>query len=271
MRVLSTVCIALVAFAIGLITYHPVANAMSLVVMAACKSANACTGATNSGHGPGLFGISVQGFGVQGETQSISGTGVYGYEPSSVGMGNGVMGQTANHGAGIYGEATGLYGTAIYGTAPNGADVIQGWGSNFDEFYVDANTNIHTNGLIYTGGSCSSGCIRRAQQSYGTSAASPTIEDTGEAQLSFGAVYVRLHPDFANVIDAHKAYVVFLQPEGDTRGLFVTQRSASGFLVRETMGGRSNIAFAYRVVANPYGVNAPRLPFVERRIPLAPH
>jgi hypothetical protein len=63
----------------------------------------------------------------------------------------------------------------------------------------------------------------------------------------------------------------------------VTQKSAAGFAVREH-GGQSNIAFDYRIVAEPYAsqgarlANAPRLmtraftrSFVRRKADLIPN
>jgi hypothetical protein len=42
---------------------------------------------------------------------------------------------------------------------------------------------------------------------------------------------------------------VFLTPNGDCKGLFVTQKTPTSFEVRELGGGTSNIAFDYRVMA----------------------
>jgi hypothetical protein len=52
---------------------------------------------------------------------------------------------------------------------------------------------------------------------------------------------------------------VFLQAEGECKGLSVRQKTATGFDVRELDGGKSDVAFAYRLVALRKGVNAPRL------------
>jgi hypothetical protein len=57
---------------------------------------------------------------------------------------------------------------------------------------------------------------------------------------------VKLDADFAKVIKRGD-YRVFLTPEGDCRGLYVRRKIAS-FEVRELMGGKSNIAFSYRIV-----------------------
>jgi len=71
---------------------------------------------------------------------------------------------------------------------------------------------------------------------------------------------VALDPKFASVIDNSVRYNVTLTPEGDCRGLFVAQRTSTGFTVRELQGGRPSIAFTYRIVAKPLGDNSPRLP-----------
>jgi hypothetical protein len=72
------------------------------------------------------------------------------------------------------------------------------------------------------------------------------FEDFGTAKLKGGRAVVKLDPDFAKVIT--RDYRVFLTPEGDCRGLYVHQKSAARFEVRELMGGESAIAFCYRIV-----------------------
>jgi len=42
--------------------------------------------------------------------------------------------------------------------------------------------------------------------------------------------------------------MVFIQLEGDCRGVYVTNKTASGFDVVELQGGTSNANFSYRVV-----------------------
>jgi hypothetical protein len=73
------------------------------------------------------------------------------------------------------------------------------------------------------------------------------FEDFGTAKLKRGRAAVRLDADFAKVIKRGD-YRVFPTPEGDCRGLFVHRKSAASFEVRELMGGRSSIAFSYRIV-----------------------
>ncbi len=44
-------------------------------------------------------------------------------------------------------------------------------------------------------------------------------------------------------------YLVYVTPEGDSKGLYVTAKGPAGFEVREQQGGTSGVAFNYRVVA----------------------
>ena len=85
-----------------------------------------------------------------------------------------------------------------------------------------------------------------------------TVEDVGEAQLASGQAYVRIDPRFADTTDRSAAYLVFLTPQGDTPGLYVTAKTPSGFVVREH-GGRSNVVFDYRIVAKPFAPQGARL------------
>lgn len=90
-----------------------------------------------------------------------------------------------------------------------------------------------------------------------------TVEDLGEARLSLGQAYVRLDPRFASTMNQAHPYLVFITPQGDTAGLYVSQKSSAGFIVREH-GGQSNIAFDYRIVAEPYAAQGPRFASAPR-------
>jgi hypothetical protein len=119
-------------------------------------------------------------------------------------------------------------------------------------------------GEVYTSGSCMNGCVNQHQVKQGVRfytprESLPTVEDFGESQLVAGRAYVRMDPAFADTIDQQAKFLVFITPEGDADALFVSQKSVSGFSVTESRGGRDSIAFQYRIVAKPYGENAPRL------------
>jgi hypothetical protein len=54
-------------------------------------------------------------------------------------------------------------------------------------------------------------------------------------------------------------YHVFVTPNGDCKGLYVAQKSAASFVVRELGGGTSSIAFDYRIMAKRKGFEQARL------------
>jgi hypothetical protein len=97
------------------------------------------------------------------------------------------------------------------------------------------------------------------------------FEDFGRAKLARGRVKVKLDRKFVAVADT-KDYQVFLTPEGDSHGLFLSAKNGAGFEVREQQIGRtigtSSIAFSYRLVARRKDVKASR--FKRIKLPQPP-
>lgn len=156
--------------------------------------------------------------------------------------------------------------TAIAATAVSGGTMYVATNSgDVETLLADDSGNLTITGDIFTAGFCSSGCAVSPKDpgarvvSYAPHEAAPTMEDTGEAQLIDGAATVRIDRTFASVIDQRANYVVLITPEGDSRGLYVTAKTPTSFVVRENEGGRSTLAFAYRIVAKPFGPTRPRL------------
>jgi hypothetical protein len=73
---------------------------------------------------------------------------------------------------------------------------------------------------------------------------------------------VPIDPDFAAVIETDD-YHVFLTPEGESSGLYVTARTSTTFEVREQADGRSTLSFSYRIAARPKDVEHERLAAIE--------
>ena len=95
------------------------------------------------------------------------------------------------------------------------------------------------------------------------------FEDFGTAKLKRGRAVVKLDADFAKVIKRGD-YRVFLTSEGDCRGLHIRRKSAASFEVRESLGGKSNIAFSYRVVGRRKDIRAQkRFAKIDTRLPAA--
>jgi hypothetical protein len=263
-----------------------------------CANSNrqqGCIAATNSTAGNAVLGRnSSTGTGVYGwSTSSAGGIGVQG---ESDGSGFGVLG-SSNTGEGLYGVSVGA--TAIYGITFGAASGVEGdfdgpnsapgaaisgisntngvpayygqvstsVGNYLAEYFggggyqiLDDSGNIFASGEIYTSGSCQSGCSRtRGVREYAARSTEATLDDEGEATLRYGTVHVALDPAFANAIDDQRPYIVTVTPEGDCNGLYVANRTATGFDVRELRGGRSTTGFAYRIVAKRFGAPRQRL------------
>jgi hypothetical protein len=90
-------------------------------------------------------------------------------------------------------------------------------------------------------------------ESYATANTAPRIQDSGTAQLVYGAATVRLNRAFAASIDTSTPYQVVLTPDADTRGLYVARKTATEFTVRELQGGRSSLSFDYQISARQAG------------------
>jgi hypothetical protein len=139
--------------------------------------------------------------------------------------------------------------------------LVAGTGSG-GSFYITTAGKEHLSGTLVTSKGTS---IRKTGQSgttrmqYGAQTTAPQIEDVGEAALTNGRAFVAVDAALADSIDMHRAYHVFLTPEGECNGLYVTQKSPGGFVVRELHGGRSNLSFEYRIVAKPVGETGERL------------
>jgi hypothetical protein len=214
-------------------------------------SANGVYG--RSTNGPGVYGTTnVAGLdAVEGVTTQKGSVGVYGY---SKGDGYGVTGETddtsGNYAAIVaQGDDTSNALFLAYNSATSGQCLINKQAA-----------------LSCTGGITGSALRVRRRNSggqrvltYASESASATIQDSGTARMFDGVANVSIDPAFASVTD-HRWYYVFLTPLGETRGLYVSVKAASGFQVRETERGRDTLAFDYRIVAHPIDATNDRLP-----------
>jgi hypothetical protein len=220
-----------------------------------CTSSSPCLDWTNGSNGPAI------------EGNSTNGAGVYGYSPTYYGVFGDSQG--ANAAVGGFNTSTTSGASGVYGQSANGYGVT-GYSANGYAFLAEG--DVYVEGLLYTGGSCQNGCSRtRHEATFSGQTSQPTLDDVGEGTLRNGAARIPLSPDFANAIDPSKPYVVLLTPEGDA-SLYVADRTAGGFDVRQIGGGHNSVPFAYRIVAKPFGAKAERLPFktVQPAAVLAP-
>ena len=163
----------LVAFSLGLASFHPIAAAMEKLSATTCSTVNACIVAHNTTDGPGIDAFSKNGIGLLGTTgvrsniAPLGAAGVAGIDRATsqdtvgvLGMSNGGNGTIgiSKRGLGVGGatisgefaiegidDATGDQSDAIYASAPNGALLIGGDGST-GSFYIDGAGNLSLTG-----------------------------------------------------------------------------------------------------------------------------
>lgn len=101
------------------------------------------------------------------------------------------------------------------------------------------------------------------------------FQDYGQGQLINGKAHIIIDPTFAmNILVNEKHPLrVFVQLEGNCKGVFVTNKTSNSFDVEELDGGTSNTAFVYTIVANRANETNPDgtiAKYAEERFPLAP-
>jgi hypothetical protein len=228
-------------------------NAGGIGVSGQSETGRGVLGASQAGDG--VAGISDNRNGVQGTSSSQAASGVYGENMS--GGGYGVAGRIVPNTGGlnsvaVYGENNG-FGAGVYGFSQNGYGGVF-VGPEFTGSNLTNSGGLRVVGeIVKTGGHFSEalphpdGSMRRM---YAPLSPESFYEDFGRGELVEGRARVPLDPDLAAVLGIeHGDYHVFLTPEGDSRGLFVSDRQPDGFDVREQDGGTSTLTFSYRIVA----------------------
>lgn len=143
-------------------------------------------------------------------------------------------------------------------TTNNNSIVLSTFGGNTgDQCWFDVSANLTCDGTISPSVPVAGGAKKVAM--YGVSAAENWFEDAGGGQLAKGAAVVHLDPTFAETVNTGVEYRVFLTPNGDCKGLYVSQKSATSFEVHELGGGTSNISFDYRIMAKRLGFETARM------------
>ena len=94
------------------------------------------------------------------------------------------------------------------------------------------------------------------------------FEDFGSAQLVGGVATVRFDARFIQTVNSGVEYHVFLTPNGDCKGLYVNQKTATDFEVRELGNGNSNVKFDYRITALRKNYEKVRFADHSREFPL---
>lgn len=219
------------------------------------------TGVSGVGNNIGAGNVFANGSGVAGTGTAL---GIYGIGTTAA-TGVGVVGAGSNNattyttgqGEGMAGTGS-LWGTTGFATAALANDR---WGGYFD--YLNS-----VNGYAYVGGRTGGldyGILSGGTKStmvpdangnnrvmFCTEAPEVLFQDFGNGQLVNGRVHITIDPLLARNIFVDEAHPlkVFIQLEGDCKGVYVTNKTADGFDVIELNGGNSNVSFTWQIVAN---------------------
>jgi hypothetical protein len=222
-----------------------------------CMTSKACLNETNHGMGSAILGVSL------GTTGGKFGSGALVARSQALG---GIYSYSKQFYAGEFeSDSQGEYTLIVAQDTPNSPTFLSE-GPAGESISFDSNGNGEFAGAVFATNfviiSTSRGSARSA---FGMESTRSAIEDTGTVRMTNGMATVRFDSAFAQTIDAGSGYQVFLTPDGQTRGwLFVAEKYEGGFVVREAMGGRSSVAFDYRIVAKPSaGASNARLPVMH--------
>jgi hypothetical protein len=127
---------------------------------------------------------------------------------------------------------------------------------------IDTSANLTCTGVV-------SGIVQQVDGKqtaiYAMQSAENWLEDAGSGELSNGSARIELDSAFAQTVNAGVEYHVFLTPNGDSKGLYVSRKTATSFEVHEQGGGISSIAFDYRIMAKRKGYENVRLEDLTER------
>jgi len=179
-------------------------------------------------------------------TEASDGTGVIGAgnDESPFTLSSGSGGAFTGEVCGIFAYATSIVGDRYGGYFYTGGNRYAFVGGR----YSGTNRKIVGNGTVSTIVKNSKG---EAVTLVCPEAPETVFQDFGIGQLVDGRAHVVIDPDLAiniNVSEDHPLKV-YITPEGDCKGLYVTNKSANGFDVIELQGGTSNIPFSWQIVA----------------------
>jgi hypothetical protein len=182
-------------------------------------------------------------YGVYGTADSDSSGSVYGGYFSATGSGSGTK-------VGVYAS----------GPLPND------WAGYFSGD-VRVTNDLYVTNNLYVSGPTKSAIVKvdngEYRALYCMESPESWFEDFGGGRLQSGATSIQIDPLFAQTVDTQIEYRVFLTPEGNCKGLYVTNKTSNSFEVRELQGGNSNITFSYRIVAKRKGNQDVRLAKVK--------
>lgn len=192
------------------------------------------------------------------ESRSPTGWAVAGYAPATSGV---------NYGGSFQSRSTSGRGVAAYATATSGVNYgVYAQTSSPSGYGVYSQGNMRVVGKLTVTGT-KSAVVKlkdgKGVSLYAVESSENWFEDFGSSKLRKGRALVAIESTFAETVNTGMEYHVFLTPNGESRGLYVTNKKGTSFEVREVNGGKSEISFSYRIVAKRKGYEDQRLAKVD--------
>jgi hypothetical protein len=217
----------------------------SVMITSAAADALTVTGASSDGvYSSGAYA------GLFGQGTGSTGTGVIGQGYS----GGHFVGSAGDGVSGGSSQGNGVYGGGVTGVYGSGTSIgVNGIGPSYG---VLAQGNLGATG---TKSAVVALADDRVVSLYAMESPENWFEDFGSGELKDGVGTIKLDATFAETISPEMGYHVFVTPNGDCEGLYVAQKTATGFEVRELHAGKSSVAFDYRIVAKRKGLESVRM------------
>ena len=174
----------------------------------------------------------------------------------------GVTGTADDSNAGLFFNSSPNGWTTLYAQSDesfnNGNHVLETFGSFFGgRCYIDVSGNLVCTGTKSAVVPVDGGTRKVAL--YAVESPENWFEDFGSGKLTNGAAVIDLEATFSQTVNTGMDYHVFLTPNDECKGLYVTRKTAGSFEVRELGGGKSEVDFDYRIVARRKGYESIRL------------
>jgi hypothetical protein len=202
-------------------------------------SAEAADGITYGGY---FINKSINGIGLYGCNSATSGASYGGYFNNASPRGTGVVGEASAYKGNTCGVLGKAYSKQGYGVYSQGDMKVVGK-------------------FTCTGTKSSVVALKNGEEVslYAIEASENWFEDCGSSTLIKGRAVVEIDPLYAKTVNSETTYHVFLTPEADCKGLYVTNKKPASFEVKELNGGQSSIPFSYRIMAKRKGFENLRL------------
>ena len=290
MRILSTGAVAVNSTStFGTSTLFSAATGNNNAVDGSAAGSGAAVYGQNTGTGQAVFGLTnnASGTALYGSNLNAAGTAVFGIGQNAAGYSSAAGSGAAFSGAsiGIVANASSATGTAIrvggqgiltYPALAAGSGGAFG-GTSFGVYGIGNTVGNGNTGGYFTNGSGSYAYVGftlggTAYKINGVGTVSTIVKNTknklvnlycpespevlfqdfGTGALVNGVAHINMDETFAKNITVNEKHPlrVIIQLEGDCKGVFVTNKTQTGFDVKELQGGNSSISFTWFVSAN---------------------